>query len=136
MGMPVSVAAAVGFIALIGQASLNGVLILAAVKANLQQGIPMRGAIVDGCMDRLRPVMMTGCLAALGLLPAAMSRAMGSETQQPVAVVVVGGTISAMCLTLLVLPVLFSLLAKLTAGTRLDLAKSSGRGTGPLEALE
>lgn len=133
MGMPVSVAAAVGFIALIGQASLNGVLILSAVKANLVAGMPVRQAIVAGCIDRLRPVMMTGCLAALGLLPAAMSRAMGSETQQPVAVVVVGGTLSAMALTLLVLPVMVGLLAKVTAGTRLDLAKTTPRGTGPLE---
>jgi cobalt-zinc-cadmium resistance protein CzcA len=133
MGMPVSVAAAVGFIALIGQASLNGVLILSAVKANLVAGLPVRQAIVAGCIDRLRPVMMTGCLAALGLLPAAMSRAMGSETQQPVAVVVVGGTLSAMALTLLVLPVMVGLLAKWTAGTRLDLAKTPTRGTGSLE---
>lgn len=112
MGLPLSVAAAVGFIALIGQASLNGVLILSAVQTRIQAGEEPRHAILEGCLERLRPVMMTGCLAALGLLPAAMSRAMGSETQQPIAVVVVGGTLSAMALTLFVLPVLYSLVAR------------------------
>lgn len=108
-GMPVSVAAAVGFIALIGQASLNGVLVLSAVDELSRAGVPRRQAILRGCADRLRPVLMTGALAALGLVPAALSRAMGAETQRPIAVVIVGGTISAALLTLIVLPVMYDL---------------------------
>ena len=111
--MPVSVAAAVGFIALIGQASLNGVLVLSAVDEYARQGMPRREAIALGCQERLRAVLMTACLAALGLVPAAMSRAIGSETQRPIAVVIVGGTISAAVLTLLVLPVMYDLLGQL-----------------------
>jgi cobalt-zinc-cadmium resistance protein CzcA len=111
-GMPVSVAAAVGFIALIGQASLNGVLVLSAIDEARKEGIPRRDAIVQGCLSRLRAVLMTGALAALGLIPAALSRAMGSETQRPIAVVIVGGTLSAALLTLVVLPVMYDLVAR------------------------
>ena len=120
MGIPLSVAAAVGFIALIGQASLNGVLILSAIRERQHAGMLIREAVISGCLERLRPVLMTGTLAALGLLPAAMSREMGAETQQPLAVVVVGGTLSAMLLTLLVLPVLYALIDKFTRNTTLD----------------
>jgi cobalt-zinc-cadmium resistance protein CzcA len=109
--MPVSVAAAVGFIALIGQASLNGVLVLSAIDEARKEGVPRREAIIQGCLARLRPVLMTGALAALGLIPAALSRAMGSETQRPIAVVIVGGTLSAALLTLVVLPVMYDLMA-------------------------
>jgi cobalt-zinc-cadmium resistance protein CzcA len=108
-GMPVSVAAAVGFIALIGQASLNGVLVLSAVEDLRRSGASRRDAIVRGCLARLRPVLMTGALAALGLVPAALSHAMGAETQRPIAVVIVGGTLSAALLTLVVLPVMYDL---------------------------
>jgi heavy metal efflux system protein len=108
-GMPLSVSAAVGFIALIGQASLNGVLVLSAIIERRASGAALDAAIVAGCHDRLRPVMMTATLAALGLVPAAMSRAIGSEVQRPIAVVIVGGTISACVLTLVVLPVMYRL---------------------------
>jgi cobalt-zinc-cadmium resistance protein CzcA len=111
-GMPVSVAAAVGFIALIGQASLNGVLVLSAVDEGRRAGLSRRDAIVQGCLARLRAVLITGCLAALGLIPAALSRAMGSETQRPIAVVIVGGTLSAALLTLVVLPVMYDLVSR------------------------
>lgn len=120
MQIPLSIAAAVGFIALIGQASLNGVLILSAIRERQQAGMMIREAVITGCLERLRPVLMTGTLAALGLLPAAMSHEMGAETQQPLAVVVVGGTISAMLLTLLVLPVLYALTDKFTRNTTVD----------------
>jgi cobalt-zinc-cadmium resistance protein CzcA len=113
-GMPVSVAAAVGFIALIGQASLNGVLVLSAVEDLRRGGASRREAIVRGCLARLRPVLMTGALAALGLVPAALSRAMGAETQRPIAVVIVGGTLSAALLTLVVLPVMYDLVGAIT----------------------
>jgi cobalt-zinc-cadmium resistance protein CzcA len=114
-GMPMSVAAAVGFIALIGQASLNGVLVLSAIDQARKDGAARGDAIVQGCLSRLRAVLMTGALAALGLIPAALSRAMGSETQRPIAVVIVGGTLSAALLTLVVLPVMYDLIARLAA---------------------
>ena len=99
-GMPLSVSAAVGFIALLGQAVLNGVLVVAAIRARIDKGEELLEAAVGGARDRLRAVLMTALLASLGLLPAALSHAIGSETQRPIAVVVVGGTISAALLTL------------------------------------
>ena len=105
--MTLSVSAAVGFIALLGQAVLNGVLVVAAIRGRIDAGEPLMDAVVGGTRDRLRAVLMTALLASLGLLPAAMSHAIGSETQRPIAVVVVGGTISAALLTLIVLPVTY-----------------------------
>jgi cobalt-zinc-cadmium resistance protein CzcA len=106
--MTLSVAAAVGFIALLGQAVLNGVLVVAAIRARRrEQTGTLYDAVVAGVHDRLRAVLMTALLASLGLLPAAFSHAIGSETQRPLAVVVVGGTISAALLTLVVLPVTY-----------------------------
>ncbi|MBL8935644.1 MAG: efflux RND transporter permease subunit [Archangium sp.] len=110
--MPLSVAAAVGFIALIGQASLNGVLVMSAIAEKRQHGMGLEHAIVEGAKERLRPVLMTAALAALGLVPAAVSRAMGSETQRPLAVVIVFGTLSACALTLVLLPVMYRLYAR------------------------
>ena len=111
-GMPLSVSAAVGFIALIGQASLNGVLVLSAILAQRRGGRALDDAIRAGCRERLRPVLMTAALAALGLVPAALSHAIGSEVQRPIAVVIVGGTLSACALTLIVLPVIYRMYAR------------------------
>jgi cobalt-zinc-cadmium resistance protein CzcA len=109
----VSIAAAVGFIALVGQASLNGVLVLSAIEERRKQGqLSLDESIVTGALDRLRAVLMTASLAALGLIPAAFSKAMGAETQRPIAVVIVGGTISAALLTLIVLPVMYRMLIR------------------------
>ena len=110
-GLNLSVAAAVGFIALIGQAVLNGVLVVAAIDRERHAGTRLHEACVRGCHARLRAVLMTALLAALGLLPAALSHAAGSETQRPLAVVVIGGLVSATALTLLVLPVLYAAFA-------------------------
>jgi CzcA family heavy metal efflux pump len=104
-GMTLSVSAAVGFIALLGQAVLNGVLVVSAIRARLDRGQDLWTATIEGARERLRAILMTALLASLGLLPAAMSHAIGSETQRPIAVVVVGGTISSALLTLIVLPV-------------------------------
>jgi cobalt-zinc-cadmium resistance protein CzcA len=112
-GMPLSVSAAVGFIALIGQAALNGVLVTSAIVDRRVAGEPLDEAIVNGAKDRLRPVLMTAALAALGLVPAALSHGMGSETQRPLAVVIVCGTLSACALTLVLLPVMYRLYARL-----------------------
>jgi cobalt-zinc-cadmium resistance protein CzcA len=106
-GMPLSVSAAVGFIALLGQSVLNGVLVLTAIRARLASGEPLSAAVRSGAHERLRAVLMTGLLASLGLLPAALSHAIGSETQRPLAVVVVCGTVSAFALTLILMPVAF-----------------------------
>jgi cobalt-zinc-cadmium resistance protein CzcA len=106
-GMPLSVSAAVGFIALLGQAVLNGVLVVAAIRSRLETGEGLYDAVVSGTRDRLRAVLMTALLASLGLLPAALSHAIGSETQRPIAVVVVAGTLSAAALTLIILPVTY-----------------------------
>jgi heavy metal efflux system protein len=105
VGMTLSVSAAVGFIALLGQAVLNGVLVVSAIRARLDAGEDLWTATFEGARERLRAILMTAMLASLGLLPAAMSHAIGSETQRPIAVVVVGGTISSALLTLIVLPV-------------------------------
>ena len=106
-GMPLSVSAAVGFIALLGQSVLNGVLMVSAIRSREQAGDDLETAVHGGARDRLRAVLMTGFLASLGLLPAALSHAIGSETQRPIAVVVAAGTLSAAALTLIVLPVAY-----------------------------
>ena len=106
--LALSVSAAVGFIALLGQAVLNGVLVLSAIRARRQAGDDLFGAVANGARDRLRAVLMTALLASLGLVPAALSTAIGSETQRPIAVVIVGGTLSAALVTLVVLPVTYA----------------------------
>ena len=106
-GIPLSVSAAIGFIALFGQAVLNGVVMLSHFAHLRQHGKDVYEAVYEGSLDRLRTVLMTALLAMLGLLPMALSTAIGSETQKPLAVVVIGGLITATLLTLVVLPVLY-----------------------------
>jgi len=106
-GIPLSVSAAVGFIALFGQAVLNGVVMVSDIRERREGGAPLRTAIEQGAIVRLRTVLMTALLAMLGLLPMALSRDIGSEVQRPLAVVVIGGLFSATALTLVVLPVLY-----------------------------
>lgn len=106
-GIALSVSAAIGFIALFGQAVLNGVVMLAHFNELRQQGMGVREAVVEGSLGRLRTVLMTTLLAMLGLAPMALSTAIGSETQRPLAVVVIGGLVSATLLTLVVLPTLY-----------------------------
>jgi cobalt-zinc-cadmium resistance protein CzcA len=106
--IPLSVSAAIGFIALSGQAVLNGVVMLTVFQQLRNAGCQVLDAVKQGALQRLRTVLMTAMLAALGLLPMAMSRDIGSETQRPLAIVVIGGLISATLLTLLVLPVLYA----------------------------
>ena len=106
-GIHLSVSAAIGFIALFGQAVLNGVVMVAYFNQLRNAGATPREAVVEGSLVRLRTVLMTGLLAMLGLLPMALSQGIGAETQKPLAVVVIGGLISATLLTLLVLPTLY-----------------------------
>jgi cobalt-zinc-cadmium resistance protein CzcA len=106
-GIPLSVSAAIGFIALFGQAVLNGVVMLTYFGQLRDSGRSLKDAVIEGSIDRLRTVLMTALLAAFGLVPMALSTAIGSETQRPLAIVVIGGIISATLLTLLVLPTLY-----------------------------
>ena len=106
--IPLSVSAAIGFIALSGQAVLNGVVMLSVFQQLRNAGYSVIDAVKEGAQQRLRTVLMTAMLAALGLLPMAMSHDIGSETQRPLAIVVIGGLITATLLTLVVLPVLYA----------------------------
>ena len=105
--IPLSVSAAIGFIALSGQAVLNGVVMLSVFQQLQNAGHSVLEAVKLGSMQRLRTVLMTAMLAALGLLPMALSHDIGSETQRPLAIVIIGGLITATLLTLVVLPVLY-----------------------------
>ncbi len=111
-GIPLSVSAAIGFIALFGQAVLNGVVMVSYFNHLCKEGRPLNDAVIEGSLVRLRTVLMTGLLAMLGLLPMALSRAIGSETQRPLAIVVIGGLVSATLLTLIVLPTLYAMFYK------------------------
>jgi cobalt-zinc-cadmium resistance protein CzcA len=105
--IPLSVSAAIGFIALSGQAVLNGVVMLSVFQQLRNAGYTVLDAVKEGALQRLRTVLMTAMLAALGLLPMALSRDIGSETQRPLAIVVIGGLVTATLLTLVVLPALY-----------------------------
>jgi len=107
--MPLSITAAVGFIALSGVAVLNGVVMLSFIRDLRQQGMPIQQALIEGAMTRLRPVLMTALVASLGFIPMALNVGTGAEVQRPLATVVIGGIISSTLLTLLVLPALYKL---------------------------
>ncbi len=107
--LPLSISAAIGFIALSGVAVLNGVVMLSFIKTLLAKGLELEQAIVEGALTRLRPVLMTALVASLGFVPMALNVGTGAEVQRPLATVVIGGIISSTLLTLLVLPVLYRL---------------------------
>jgi cobalt-zinc-cadmium resistance protein CzcA len=111
-GIPFSISAAVGFIALSGVAVLNGLVLVSFTRQLLARGEAPLSAIIDGATQRLRPVLMTALVASLGFIPMAVSQGTGSEVQRPLATVVIGGIISATALTLVVLPVVMALLAR------------------------
>ena len=106
-GIYLSVSAAIGFIALFGQAVLNGVVMVSYFNQLRRTGIGAYNAAYEGSLVRLRTVLMTTLLAMLGLTPMALSHSIGSEVQRPLAVVIIGGLFSASALTLLVLPALY-----------------------------
>lgn len=108
-GLSLSVASLVGFIALFGVAVQNGVLMVERIRELRQAGLEQAQAIREGAFSRMRPVVMTAAMAGLGLLPAALSHAVGAETSRPFAVVIVGGLVTATLLTLFVLPLLYAL---------------------------
>ncbi len=106
-GVNFSISAGVGFIALFGIATQNGVILINNYHKNLKAGMPLIEAIKDGSKAMLRPIVMTALMASLGLLPAAISTGIGSETQKPLAIVVIGGLITATLLSLLILPTVY-----------------------------
>jgi len=108
-GMPLSISAGVGFIALSGVAVLNGLVLLAFIRDRWRASGALSTAIIDGALTRLRPVLMTALVAGLGFVPMAFNTGTGAEVQRPLATVVIGGIISSTLLTLLVLPVLYRL---------------------------
>ncbi|MBL9021679.1 MAG: CusA/CzcA family heavy metal efflux RND transporter [Myxococcales bacterium] len=108
-GLPVSISAAVGFIALSGVAVLNGLVMVTFIENLRERGESLEDAVYRGSVARLRPVLMTALVAALGFIPMALATGTGSEVQRPLATVVVGGIVSSTLLTLVVLPVLYRL---------------------------
>lgn len=102
-----SISAGIGFIALFGVCIQNGVILISVFKKNIKEKMPLKESLKNGVAERTRAVVMTALMAAIGLLPAALSTGIGSETQKPLAIVVIGGMISATILTLLIFPLLF-----------------------------
>jgi cobalt-zinc-cadmium resistance protein CzcA len=109
-GVPLSVSAAIGFITLLGQVSLMGLLLLGATELRRRAGEALDDALLSGCVERLRPVMMASLLAMVGLLPMALATGVGSETQRPFALVIVGGMATTLLVSLFVLPVIYRLI--------------------------
>ena len=107
--IPLSISAGVGFIALSGVAVLNGLVMVSFIRQLREEGLPLEVAIRQGALTRLRPVLMTALVAALGFVPMALATSTGAEVQRPLATVVIGGILSSTVLTLLVLPVLYRL---------------------------
>ena len=108
-GIPMSISAAVGFIALSGVAVLNGLVMISFIRSLREEGRSLDQAIHEGAMTRLRPVLMTALVASLGFVPMALATGTGAEVQRPLATVVIGGILSSTALTLLVLPLLYKL---------------------------
>jgi len=108
-GFNFSISAGIGFIALFGVCIQNGVILISVFRKNLEEGMNIHKAIHDGVISRVRPVVMTALMAMIGLIPAAVSHGIGSETQKPLAIVVIGGLVTATILTLLILPAIYAL---------------------------
>ena len=131
-GMPLSVSAAVGFIALSGVAVLNGLVMLTYIRQLAEEGRSTQQAILEGAMIRLRPIAMTALVASLGFVPMALATGTGAEVQKPLATVVIGGLISATLLTLLILPALYARFG----ATKLDSDSTSTTGDISIENRE
>jgi cobalt-zinc-cadmium resistance protein CzcA len=125
-GLPFSISAAVGFIAVSGVSVLGDMVLVSRVRQLLARGVPLDAAIREAAVSRLRPVLMTAAVAALGFVPMALNTGVGAEVQRPLATVVIGGVVSSTLLTLLVLPVLYAAFG----GGRRELSAVSGPGPG------
>jgi len=106
--MNLSISAGVGFIALSGVAVLDGLVIVSAIRQRVENGEPMRQAVAEASMSRLRPVLMTALVASLGFIPMAFSTGSGADVQRPLATVVIGGLVTSTCLKLLVIPATYA----------------------------
>ena len=111
-GEYLSVPASIGFIALLGIAVLNGLVMLTYFNQLLAKGLDISQVVVEGALRRFRPVLMTAAIAALGLVPLLFADGPGSEIQKPLAIVVIGGLITSTLLTLLILPIIFKRFTK------------------------
>ncbi|PZM83413.1 MAG: hypothetical protein DKT66_09665 [Candidatus Melainabacteria bacterium] len=119
-GMYLSVPACIGFVALFGVAVLNGLVLVSYINRLVEDGMQPESAIRSACEVRLRPVLMTAMVASLGFFPMALSTSSGAEVQKPLATVVIGGIVTSTLLTLLVLPAIYSWLAKSTKGAKMN----------------
>ena len=118
-GMTLNLSASIGFIALFGVAVLNGVVMLAAIRTlREEEGLPLEDATLQGAAARLRPVLMTALVAAIGFVPMAISHGAGAEVQRPLATVVIGGVVTSTLLTLVVLPTLYAMMEAWVARRR------------------
>ncbi|MBA3967447.1 MAG: efflux RND transporter permease subunit, partial [Nitrospirales bacterium] len=111
-GLPLSISAVIGCVALFGIAVLNGVVLVSRIQRLETEGLPTREAVAQGAMDRLRPVLMTALVASLGFLPMAVATSMGAEVQRPLATVVIGGLITSTALTLFIIPALYGIVCR------------------------
>src|SRR5262249_39188647 len=111
-GMPFSITASVGFIALAGVAVLNGVVLVSCFNQLREEGKELLAAVREGALTRLRPVLMTAAVASVGFVPMAIATGPGAEVQRPLATVVIGGILSSTFLTLVLLPVLYAWIEK------------------------
>jgi cobalt-zinc-cadmium resistance protein CzcA len=129
-GIPLSISAAVGFIALCGVAVLNGLVMLSFIRSLREEGKSLDDAIWEGALTRLRPVLMTALVASLGFVPMAIATGTGAEVQRPLATVVIGGILSSTALTLLVLPVLYRLAHRRDEDEPLEIATNLSMKAG------
>jgi cobalt-zinc-cadmium resistance protein CzcA len=136
-GIPFSVSAAVGFICLAGVAVLNGLVVMSAIRERLESGVDLDRAIIDGCREKMRAVIMTGFVPAIGFVPMALAHGTGAEVQKPLATVVIGGLVASTILTLLVLPAITKVvlgLGERFGRRRLTKAQDDGAAPGPAPA--
>ncbi|MEN8516007.1 CusA/CzcA family heavy metal efflux RND transporter [Burkholderia sp. RS02] len=134
-GIPLSITAAVGFIALSGVAVLNGLVMISFIRNLRDERVPLDAAVREGALTRLRPVLMTALVASLGFLPMAFATGTGAEVQRPLATVVIGGILSSTALTLLVLPVLYRVSHAMSWRAALLGSFGGGFGMGVLRRL-
>lgn len=123
-GIPFSISAAVGFIAVSGVAVLNGLVLISAINKRLADGVGAAAAVIDGALERLRPVLMTALVASLGFVPMAIATGTGAEVQKPLATVVIGGLITSTVLTLFVLPAIAGMVLRRRESTSRRVALS------------
>ncbi len=128
-GTPFSISAAIGFIALFGIATMDGILVLAYFNQHVEQGMPRAEALLHTCEVQMRPVLMTCAVACVGLVPAALSTGIGSQVQRPLALVVVGGILLAPLFILTVLPVLIDLFSRRAPRLQVDDAVPGAKAT-------